>query len=149
MSYSRTLPASSTSTRSLSMIVCSRCAIVSTVQSANAVAMVACMGWQVGGRKAGGGVLVLRRVAWLSAGVTSKPECAHACPHACQHARASTARNTHLDERVCARVHVAGGLVQHQDARGPQQRACHAQQLALAHAQVAAALGDGRIQAAG
>ena len=51
-----------------------------------------------------------------------------------------------LDERVRGVVHIGGGFVQHQDARSPQQRAGHAQQLPLPCGQVGAALLDRSIQ---
>ena len=54
---------------------------------------------------------------------------------------------TLLHQQLGEGVDVGGGLVQDQDARVGQQRAGEGDELALAHAEVAAALADGRVVA--
>jgi hypothetical protein len=57
------------------------------------------------------------------------------------------APNRPLNQRIARVVHVARGLIKHQDAAAAQQSTRHAQQLALAAAEVVAALLNGRVQA--
>jgi hypothetical protein len=52
-----------------------------------------------------------------------------------------------LNQCITRVVNVAGGFVEDQDAAGSQQRTRHAQQLALATAEVVAALLNGGVQA--